>query len=128
MPATRDAVSRRFGARSGRRGRIRPRRRRGVRLGMRLALLSATMTAVVVCAAFALLSVRTRATTRALIADQVAQGQRTLVALERRGDQQFVAASALVAGSPNLRSALATTRVEGELGEAALALRSAGHA
>ena len=96
----------------GGRTRRAPRRGRGVRLGVRLALLSAAATAVVVAAAFALLTVRTRATTRTLIADQVGQGQRTLLALQRRGDQQFVAAAALLAASPNLRSAIATARVE----------------
>ena len=94
----------------------RRRRGRGVRLGVRLALLSAAVTAAVVAAAFALLNVRTRATTRALVADQVGQGQRTLLALQRRGDQQFVAAAALLAASPNLRSAIATARVERPLG------------
>jgi diguanylate cyclase (GGDEF)-like protein len=83
-----------------------------MRLGVRLAFLSAVATALVVAAAFALLSLRTRATTRDLVADQVGQGQRTLLALQRRGDQQFVAAAALLAASPTLRSAIATARVE----------------
>jgi diguanylate cyclase (GGDEF)-like protein len=83
-----------------------------MRLGVRLALLSAAATATVVAAAFALLTIRMQATTRALVADQVGQGQRTLLALQRRDDQQFVTAAALVAGSPNLRSAMATARVE----------------
>ena len=92
-----------------------------MRLGVRLAFLSAVATALVVAAAFALLSLRTRATTRDLIAEQVGQGQRTLLALQRRGDQQFVAAAALLAASPNLRSAIATARVERPLDGAAAA-------
>ena len=114
----------------GGRGRRAPRRRRGrgVRLGVRLALLSAAVTASVVAAAFALLTVRTRATTHALVADQVGQGQRTLLALQRRGDQQFVAAAALLAASPNLRSAIATARVERTLDGRASAAGQSDHA
>jgi diguanylate cyclase (GGDEF)-like protein len=104
----------------------RRRRARGVHLGVRLALLGAATTAAVVAAAFALLSVRMRTTTRALVADQLGQGQRTLIALQRRGDQQFVAAAALLAANPNLRSAIATTRVERALGGGSSTARSAG--
>ncbi len=96
------------------------RRRGGVwrrtRLGVRLACLSVVLTAGVVTSAFALLGMRVRATTRALVAGQVAHAQRTLVQLQRRGDQQLVAAAALTAANPNLRSALGTSRVEGTLG------------
>ena len=90
--------------------------RRGVRLGVQLALLSAVATAAVIAATFALLSVKTRATTSALIADEVGRGQQTMLALQQRRGRQSVAAAALMAANPNLRSAIATTRVEGALG------------
>jgi diguanylate cyclase (GGDEF)-like protein len=72
---------------------------------------------VVIAATFVVLSVRARATTRALITDDVGHGQNAMLALQRRQDRQFVAAAALLAASPNLRSAMATARVEGALGE-----------
>ena len=80
-------------------------------------MLSAAATATVIAATFAVLSVRTRATTRALITDDVGHGQNAMLVLQRRQDRQFVAAAALLAASPNLRSAMATARVEGALGE-----------
>ena len=101
---------------------------RGVRIGVQLALLSGLVTATVIAATFAMLTVRTRATTRALITDEVGHGQQTLLALQQRRDRQFVAAAALMAVSPNLRSAIATTRVEGSLGGEPSALLQARRA
>jgi len=74
------------------------------------------VTAVAIAATFAVLSVRTRATTRALITDDVGHGQNAMLTLQRRQDRQFVASAALLATNPNLRSAMATTRVEGRSG------------
>ena len=83
-----------------------------IRLGTWLAAVTAGAVAIVVGGVFIMLNVRVNATTRGLIAAQVTQGQRTLVALRAHGDQQFVAAAAMLAGSPSLRSAMATARVE----------------
>ena len=92
-------------------------RRRGARLGVRLAAFSAIVTAVAIAATFAVLSVRTRATTRALITDDVGHGQNAMLTLQRRQNRQFVASAALLAGNPSLRSAMATARVEGTPGD-----------
>ena len=71
------------------------------------------VTAVAIAATFAVLSVRTRATTRALITDDVGRGQNAMLTLQRRQDRQFVASAALLATNPSLRSAMATVRLEG---------------
>ncbi|HEY5414396.1 MAG TPA: EAL domain-containing protein [Gemmatimonadaceae bacterium] len=94
-------------------------RRRGARLGVRLAALSAMVTAVAIAATFAVLSVRTRATTRSLITDDVGHGQNAMLTLQRRQDRQFVASAALLATNPSLRSAMATARLEGRPGDPA---------
>lgn len=89
-------------------------RRGRIRLGAWLAAVTAGAVALVVGGVFIALSMRVNATTRELVATQVTQGQRTLVALRAQGDQEFVAAAALLAGSPSLRSAIATAHVEGQ--------------
>ena len=77
------------------------------------------VTAVAIAATFAVLSSRTRASTRALITDDVGHGQNAMLTLQRRQDRQFVVSAALLAANPSLRSAMATARVEGRPGDPA---------
>jgi signal transduction histidine kinase/CheY-like chemotaxis protein len=92
------------------------RRLRRTRLGVRLAVLSAVLAAAVVFGTFAALSVRVRASTRQLFADELSRNQRTLVALQTENRRRLVLTAALLAESPNLRSAMATFRVEHDAG------------
>src|SRR3954468_3448280 len=87
-------------------------RLRRTRLGIRLAILTAALAALVVCGAFAALSIQVRASTRQLLADELSRNQRSLVSLQRENRRRLVLASALLAESPSLRSAIATYRLE----------------
>ena len=87
-------------------------------LGVRLAVLSALLAAAVVAASFVALSVQVRATTRTMFADELRRGQRTLVTLQEENRRRLVVTASLLAESPNLRSALATYRVERNGGRA----------
>src|SRR4051812_4357246 len=81
-------------------------------LGIRLAVLTAALAALVVCGAFAALSIQVRASTRRLLADELSRNQRALVSLQRENQRRLVLAATLLAESPSLRSAIATYRVE----------------
>ena len=81
-------------------------------LDAKLAVLSAALTAGVVGATFAVLSARAGATTRALYADELGREQTTLLNLRHEQDQQLVVATAQLAESPTLRSALGTARFD----------------
>ena len=81
-------------------------------LGIRLAVLTAALAALVVCSAFAALSIQVRASTHRLLADELSRNQRALVSLQRENQRRLVLAATLLAESPSLRSAIATYRVE----------------
>ena len=87
-------------------------RLRRTRLGLRLAVLTAVLAALVVCGTFAALSIQVRTSTRQLLADELRQNQRALLALQGENRRRLVLSSALLAESPSLRSAMATYRVE----------------
>ena len=78
-----------------------------MRWGSRLAL-----TALVVGGTFVALSLQVRASARQLLSDELSRNQRSLVSLQRENRRRLVLASALLAESPSLRSAMATYRVE----------------
>src|SRR5712671_1195157 len=88
------------------------RRLRRTRLGVRLAVLSAVLAAAVIGGTFVALNVQVRRSTRQLFADELSRNQRTLVALQAENRRRLVIAASLLAESPNLRSAIATYRVE----------------
>src|SRR2546423_599387 len=92
------------------------RRLRRTRLGVRLAVLSAVLAAAVIFGTFAALSVQVRSSTRQLFADELSRNQRTLVALQTENRRRLVLTAALLAESPNLRSAMSTFRVEHDAG------------
>jgi signal transduction histidine kinase/ActR/RegA family two-component response regulator len=85
---------------------------RRTRLAVRLAVLSAALAGFVVCGVFIALSVQVRASTRQLFSDELSRSQRTLAELQRENRRRLVLTAALLADSPNLRSAIATYRVE----------------
>ena len=87
-------------------------RLRRTRLGIRLAVFTAALTALVVSGTFVALSLQVRASTRQLLSDELSRNQRSLVSLQRENRRRLVLASALLAESPSLRSAMATYRVE----------------
>ena len=88
------------------------RRLQRTRLGVRLAVLSAVLAAAVIGGTFVALSVQVRRSTRQLFADELSRNQRTLVALQAENRRRLVITASLLAESPNLRSAIATYRVE----------------
>ncbi|MFL5608615.1 MAG: ATP-binding protein, partial [Gemmatimonadaceae bacterium] len=94
------------------------RRFRRTRLGVRLAVLSAVLAAAVIGGTFVALSVQVRRSTRQLFADELSRSQRTLVALQTENRRRLVVTASLLAESPNLRSAIATYRVEQNSGRA----------
>jgi signal transduction histidine kinase len=79
---------------------------------VRLAVLSAVLAAAVIGGTFVALSVQVRRSTRQLFADELSRNQRTLVALQTENRRRLVVTASLLAESPNLRSAIATYRVE----------------
>ena len=87
-------------------------RLRRTRLGIRLAVLTAALAALVVCGAFAALSIQVRESTRQLLADELSHNQRSLVSLQLENRRRLVLSSTLLAESPSLRSAMATYRME----------------
>src|SRR5436190_387832 len=87
-------------------------RLRASSLNVRLALLSGALTAVVVSAAFAALRFGIRARTQAVLADELAVHQQTLIATERRTLAELLTTSLLIGDSPALQAALETYRME----------------
>jgi signal transduction histidine kinase/CheY-like chemotaxis protein len=85
---------------------------RRTRLAVRLAVLTAALAGLVVCGTFVALSVQVRASTRQLISEELSRSQRTLAELQHENRRRLVLTAALLADSPNLRSAIATYRVE----------------
>ena len=93
-------------------------RLRRTRLSVRLAVFSAVLVALVTTAIFAALSIRVRASTETLFANELTRNGRTLVALQRDSRHQLVMTAALLAESPTLKSALSTYRLEQQNGTA----------
>ena len=87
-------------------------------LAVKITALTALVTTAVIVAAFWALSVETRAGTRRLFADQLGRHQRALLQLQRQNLTQLISGAAIITQSPTLRSALATYRVEANLGDA----------
>src|SRR5437016_7830752 len=87
-------------------------RLRASSLNVRLALLSGGLTALVVSAAFVALRIGIRARAEAVLADELAVHQRTLIATERRTLAELLATSLLIGDSPALQAALETYRLE----------------
>ena len=64
-------------------------------LGIRLAVLTAALATLVVCSAFAALSIQVRASTRRLLAEELSRNQRALVSLQRENQRRLVLAATL---------------------------------
>ena len=80
--------------------------------------MSGGLTALVVSAAFVALRIGIRARAEAVLADELAVHQRTLIATERRTLAELLATSLLIGDSPALQAALETYRLESAAGGA----------
>jgi len=85
---------------------------RSASLSTKLILFSALLTALAVGVAFLALSLELRKQTRRLLADTLAQHQKMLLEVQRRGLEQLLRASTLMSDSPTLRAAMETYRSE----------------
>jgi signal transduction histidine kinase/CheY-like chemotaxis protein len=87
-------------------------RMRSASLSTKLILFSALLTALAVGVAFLALSLELRKQTRRLLADTLAQHQKMLLEVQRRGLEELLRASTLMSDSPTLRAAMETYRSE----------------
>jgi len=85
---------------------------RSASLSTKLILFSALLTAVAVGVAFLALSLELRKHTKRLLADTLAQHQRMLLEVQKRGLEELLRASTLMSDSPTLRAAMETYRSE----------------
>ena len=85
---------------------------RSASLSTKLILFSALLTALAVGVAFLALSLELRKQTRRLLAETLAQHQKMLLEVQRRGLEELLRASTLMSDSPTLRAAMETYRSE----------------
>jgi len=85
---------------------------RSASLSAKLILFSALLTTLAVAVAFLALSLELRKQTKRLLAQTLAQHQRMLLDVQRRGLEELLRASTLMSGSPTLRAAMETYRSE----------------